>query len=170
MINILFKNILRFIFLVLLQVIILNKIQFSGFINPYLYVIFILMLPFDTPAWILITSAFFLGLCMDTFSNTMGMHAAASVLMAFCRPFLLAYIAPREGYEFENKPAIAYMGFNWYLSYAGILVLIHHICLFYIEVFSMNEFFSTLSRVVLSVCFTLLLILIIQYLFYSNKR
>jgi len=164
------KNTLRFLFLVLFQILILNNIQFSGYINPYLYVLFILMLPFETPKWMLIILAFVLGLSIDMFSNTMGMHAAAAVFLAFCRPYLLAYIAPRGGYEFESQPTIVHMGLSWYLSYAGILVLLHHIALFYIEVFRLSEFFSTLYRVVLSSCFTILLIIISQYLVYRNKK
>lgn len=170
MANYIGKNILRFIFLVLFQVLILNNIQFSGYINPYLYVLFILLLPFETPKWMLIILAFLLGLFIDMFSNTMGMHAAASVFLAFCRPYLLTYIAPRGGYGYESQPTIVNMGLNWYLSYAGILVLLHHIALFYIEVFRLSEFFSTLYRVVLSSCFTILLLIISQYLIYVKKR
>ena len=170
MANYIGKNILRFLFLVLFQVLILNNIQFSGYINPYLYVLFILMLPFETPKWMLIISAFLLGLTIDMFTNTMGMHAAASVFMAFCRPYLLAYIAPRGGYEYESQPTIGHLGLNWYLSYAGILVLLHHIVLFYIEVFRLSEFFSTLYRVVLSSIFTILLLIISQYLIYGKKK
>lgn len=164
------KNVLRFFFLILFQVLILNNIQFTGYINPYLYVLFILMLPFETPKWILLILAFLLGLSIDMFSNTMGMHAAASVFLAFCRPYLLVYIAPRGGYEYESQPTIGHLGLNWYLSYSGILVLLHHIALFYIEVFRLSEFFSTLYRVVLSSCFTILLLIISQYLMYGKKK
>ncbi|MFH1320402.1 MAG: rod shape-determining protein MreD [Bacteroidota bacterium] len=170
MVNYISRNTLRFIFLVLFQVLILNNIQFIGYINPYFYVLFILLLPFETPKWLLLVLAFVLGLSIDMFSNTMGMHAAASVFMAFCRPYLLHYIAPRGGYEFESKPTIPHLGLNWYLSYSGILVLLHHLVLFYIEVFHLSEFFSTFYRVVISFCLTMILIIISQYLLYGKKK
>ena len=80
--NQILKNIIRFVVLVFIQVAILNNIQISGFINPYMYVLFILLLPFETPNWILLVLSFFLGLSIDIFSNTLGMHASASVFMA----------------------------------------------------------------------------------------
>ena len=104
------------------------------------------------------------------FTNTMGMHTAACVFMGFCRPYVLTYISPSGGYEPEAVPTIKNMGLNWYFSYAGILVLLHHFLLFYIEVFRLSEFLSTLYRVVLSTCFSLLLIIIAQYLVFGKKN
>jgi len=79
------QNIIRFLLLVLFQVLVLNNIEFLGFINPYLYILFILSLPVQTPRWFALLLAFVLGLTIDTFSNTMGMHAFASVLICFLR-------------------------------------------------------------------------------------
>lgn len=163
MIKYLPRNILRFVILVLVQVLILNNIQFSGFINPYLYVLFILLLPFETPNWLLITSAFLLGLSVDLFSGTPGMHAAASTIMAFCRPFVLHLLSNRNEYETGTLPRIYYFGFEWFLKYSFILILIHHFSLFYIETFKFGEFFLTFFRVTLSTLFTLLLVIISQF-------
>ena len=169
MINEIIKHLIRFIFLLLLQVLVLNNIQFSGYINPYLYVLFILMMPFDTPAWIVLGSGFLMGLSVDTFMNTAGMHAAATVAMAFVRSYVLKIFAPREGYEFGTEPTLRYMGPAWYLSYSGILVSIHHFVFFYIEVFRFNEFFSTLARILLSILFTMLLVMLSQFLIYKPR-
>lgn len=160
---------LNFFVLVFLQVLILNNIQLGGYINPYLYVLFILFLPLEIPNWFLLLLAFVLGLTIDMFSNTMGMHAAASVFMAFCRPHVLRIISPRDGYEPEKSPTLSNMGLNWFLAYSAILVVLHHLALFYIEVFRFSEFFSTLGRVLLSSVLTIALILISQYLFYKTK-
>lgn len=97
MIEIIPRNIFRFIVLVLIQVLILNNIEFSGYINPFLYVLFILLLPFETPAWLLLVSGFALGLTVDLFMNTPGLHAAATVLTAFVRPFVLRILLPVTG-------------------------------------------------------------------------
>jgi rod shape-determining protein MreD len=170
MINDLINIAFRFVVLILVQVLILNNILVGGFINPYLYVLFILLFPLESPKLLLLVLAFFLGLGIDMFSNTMGMHAAASVFMAFCRPYFLKLIAPRDGYDFERTPSIQAMGLKWFLTYTGILVLLHHAVLFYTEVFRLNEFFHTLLRVVLSSSLTIILILITQYLFYYKTR
>lgn len=161
---------LRFLLLVLLQVVVLNNIQLSGFINPCLYVLFILMMPVKIPKLVLISTAFLAGLTIDVFSNTMGMHAAASVFMAFCRPGILKLIAPREGYEAEATPSVKDMSFNWFLLYASVLILMHHLLLFYLEVFRLSEFFSTLLRVLASSMATLSLVIISQFLFVKAKK
>ena len=160
---------LSFFVLVFVQVLILNNIRLGGYINPYLYVLFILFLPLEIPNWFLLLLAFVLGLAIDMFSNTMGMHAAASVFMAFCRPQVLRIISPRDGYESGKSPTISTMGLNWFFAYSSILVVLHHIALFYIEVFRFSEFFPTLGRVLLSSILTIALILISQYLFYKTK-
>lgn len=165
-----FIHIMRFVLLVLVQGLILNHIMFSGFINPYLYVLFILLLPFDTPKWVLLVTAFFLGLSIDIFSDTPGMHAAATVLMAFIRPNLLAVITQREEIESRDEPDIKKLGLVRFAMYALVLVLIHHSFLFFIEVFRLHEIFSTLLRVILSTIFTILLMVISLYLFKKSDR
>ena len=77
MINNILKHSVRFVFLVLLQVLILNNIQLNGFINPYLYILFIIMLPFEIPVWLLMLLAFVMGISIDMFLNTMGIHVCA---------------------------------------------------------------------------------------------
>ncbi len=170
MLNEIIRNIFRFIVLVLVQVLIIKNIELGRFINPFIYILFIILLPFETPKWLLLLTAFFLGITIDMFYDTAGMHAAASVFMAYIRPGILKLFSPREGYEFGTHPTIQYLGVPWFLSYAGILIILHHLVLFYIEVFRLNEFFSTLFRVIISSLFTLLLIVISQYLFYRKKE
>lgn len=169
MLNEVIKNIIRFFFLLLLQVLILNNIQLSGYLNPFLYILFILMLPFETPKYLVLLLAFILGVCIDMFSDTGGIHAASTVLMAFLRQPVLNLIAPRDGYTETQKPILQQFGFYWFLSYCGILVFVHHISLFYLEVFRLTEFFSTFARTILSSLFTLLLILISQFFFSKSK-
>jgi len=168
MIRYLPRNIFRFIFLVLLQVLVLNNIQFSGYINPYLYVLFILLLPFETPGWLLLVFAFFLGLSVDIFSDTIGMHASASVFMAFLRPFVLQLIAPRDGYEIGKLPRVYYYGIVWFFKYSFLLILLHHLFLFSIEVFNFNSYYLILVRTFLSVIFTTVLVIISQYIIFRK--
>lgn len=164
------KYLVSFILLVFLQVFILNNIQFSGFINPYIYVLFILVLPFETPKWVLLILAFALGLTVDLFSSTVGMHSSATVFMAFIRPSVLKIISPRDGYESESLPQLKYYGANWFIRYSAILIFVHHFILFYIEVFSFSNFFVTFARVVLSSIFTIILVLISQYFYRKDTK
>ena len=154
----------NFIFLLLLQVLILNHIDFSGYINGYLYVLFILLLPFETPKWLLLVSGFVMGLSVDIFCQTLGVHALATVTMAYIRPYLLGVIAPREGYEVGSQPNVNSFGLEWFVRYAVILVLVHHFVLFYTETFKFHQFFITFLRVILSSLFTLILIVLSQLL------
>jgi rod shape-determining protein MreD len=170
MINDILSNTGRFIFFIFLQGLILNDLNlFEGMAIPYLYIVFILMLPIETPRWLELVLGFICGLVMDMFTNTIGIHASACLTLAFIRPLFLKSIAPRDGYEFGQKPTIAHMGFAWYIKYAGVLILIHHSWLFFMEVYSLNGFFITLTRAVLSSVFTLILAVLTQYLAISKK-
>jgi hypothetical protein len=100
---------------------------------------------------------------MDLFTGTLGMHTAATVLAAFVRPYLLDLLASRDGYEPETYPRIYYYGFLWFLKYTLLLVLIHHLALFYLEVFQLKYFFSTLLRVILSSILSTSTIVLSQY-------
>lgn len=163
------RNALRFFILLILQVFVLDHVHLGGYINPYLYILFLLLLPFETPGWLLLTSSFLLGLGVDMFSGTGGIHAAAITLMAFMRPLTLTFIASRREYEPGINPTIADLGLQWFFSYAGVLTLIHHLALFLLEMFSFSGFFDTLRRAFLSTLVTFSLILIVQYLFYPVR-
>lgn len=168
MIRLFTRYLVQFILLVLIQVYVLNNIQLGGYLNPYLYIMFILLLPFQTPQWLLLVLAFFLGLSIDLFTHTPGMHSTATVFMAFVRPYALRLISPREGYETGTNPSLHFYGFNWYLRYALILVFSHHVVLFFIEAYRFSDFFYTFARVILSTALTTLLIITIQFLFYRD--
>jgi len=163
------KYLFMFIVLVLLQVLLLNHIQISGLINPYMYILFILLLPFDTPKFLLLVSGFLLGLTIDTFTNTPGMHASATTFLAFIRPGVINLISSRDVFELNVPPRIGTLGFNWFFKYCLSLVLIHHFILFYVEAFTLHGFFITFSRSILSAIFTVVLIIISQYLIYKEQ-
>ncbi len=170
MINAIVRNFFRFLILVLFQVLILKNIELGKYINPFIYVLFIIALPFETPKWLLLLCGFILGITIDMFYDTMGMHAAAGVFMAYIRPSILNLFSPREGYEFGTQPTIQYLGVPWFISYSGILIVLHHFVLFYLEVFRFSEFLSTLLRVIVSSFATILLVVVTQYLFQNRKE
>ena len=162
MLNEILKYTGLFILLIALQVLLFNNIQFSGFVNPYIYILFILLLPFETSSWSVLLLSFLTGLVMDFASGVPGLHTSATVLTGFLRPYVLNVISPHEGYEQGDLPGIKTYGFRWFITYVLILVLIHHFALFYIEVFRFDYFFRTLLRVLLSAGFTILFIILIQ--------
>ena len=164
MINSIARFSLIFIVLVLLQILLFNNIQFSGYVNPYVYIMFILLLPIEIPAWALLLISFGTGLVIDIFSGTPGMHSSATLLAGFVRPYILRVISPRDGYEPGVNPSMLIYGFRWFLLYAGLIVLIHHTLLFYLEVFRFTDFFRTLLRVLLSSLFTTTFILLLEYI------
>lgn len=170
MIKYILQTILQFIFLIVLQTLVLNNIQFSGYINPYLYILFILWLPLKTPKFLLLFLAFILGLVVDIFSDTIGMHTSATIFLAFCRPYILQILEPREGYELNQSPSIKGFGIKWFATYAALLVLLHHLFLFYIEVFRFTDFINTFLRVLFSWAFTMILVIIAQFFKYNAEE
>lgn len=163
-------NIVRFVFLIFFQVLILNHINLGGYINPFFYIYFILLLPFSSPKWFLLISSFILGLGIDLFTNTPGLNAAACVVMAFARPFTIRIISSGPESLIGDTPSLKNQGLKWFLYYSITLILIHHATLFYLEIFRFTEFFATFLRVLLSSAFTLLLVMISEYLFYPKEE
>ena len=163
MIKVVSRNILRFVLLVLLQVLIFNNIEISGYMTPYIYIIVIILLPFETPVSVSLIVGFFLGLSIDIFTDTIGMHTASTVFIAYIRSYILSSFAPRDGYELGTFPRVYYYGLPWFIKYAAILVFAHHLMLFYIEMFRFQDFFSTLLRVILSSLFSIALIVSSQF-------
>jgi hypothetical protein len=164
------KNIFRALLLILLQVLIVQNINLGSYIIMLPYVLIIIMLPFETPRLMLLGISFLTGVIIDFFYDSSGLHASACTLMGFGRYYVLKFISPREGYDAGVKPTVGDMGLAWYLSYAGTLVLLHHLFFFYMEVFRFSEFFRIFLRVILSSIFTFTLIYLIQFLFYSDRR
>jgi len=159
--------IVSFVSIVLIQVMLMNNIQFSGFINPYFYILFIILLPINIPSYLLLILGFLLGITIDIFSNTPGIHASATVFIAFLRPFII------NSYNLDDKermmiPSINNIGLKWFIKYVAIMIVAHHFFLFYIEVFSFSGFLHTLLRCVLSSIFTFVFILISQFIIFRK--
>lgn len=163
-------NLLRFVVLVFIQVFLLKNISVYELSTPYLYILFILLLPFETPNLLLFILSFILGLTVDAFYDTPGLHAAACVVLALVRISFISITVQKDGFDNEPEPTLSIMGFRWFLTYAAILTLVHHFFLLNLEVFSFNELQLTLSRVLLSSLFTIFLMLISGLLFFRKKE
>ena len=156
-----------FVSLVLVQVLILNQVQFSGFFNPYIYVLFILLLPTNTPKYALLILGFILGFVIDIFTNTLGVHSAATVFIAFIRPGILRLISNRED-DRGDYPGLNQNSPGWFITYVVMMVFIHHFILFYLEVYTFSNFFITFYRIILSTLFSSVVIVLSQFLVFKE--
>lgn len=171
MIGTIVANIARLVLLILLQALVLDHLDVAnGYMVPYLYVLFILMLPFELPAAALLLTGAATGALMDLFSNTPGMHMSACTLMAFARLRVVRILAPREGYEYGMRPTVPSMGITWFVTYAAVLIVVHHLWLFFVEIYRFDAFFSTFFRALLSSALTLVLCLLAQFLTARPER
>ncbi len=157
----------RFVVLVLVQVLLFNQVHLGGFINPYVYVLFILLLPISMPRYQVLLLSFLTGIVIDWFSNTLGLHAAASVLMGYARFPVIKLITQKESDQ-SDFPGVMQTGIRWFLLYISILVVIHHFFLFFIEVFSFENFHLTLLRSLASSLFTVIILFLSQYLVFRK--
>lgn len=160
---------LKFIGVVLLQILVVNNIQLSSYVNPYIYISFILLLPVTIKPWQSLLLAFFCGAVIDTFSSTPGLHIAASVLLAYIRVHYLRFATTKEDTESRIRPSMSKKGVVWFVFYCFTMTLVHHTFLFFLEIYSFQEFFSTMLRIVLSTLVTVLMIVVGQLLFYNTK-
>ena len=166
----LLTNIFRFVIILLLQVLVFSNVNISGYIYPAFYVYFILLLPFETAGWLLLLSAFAMGISVDVFTNSLGINAAAAVFTAFVRPAVIRILRSAREYEPGIAPGIKDLGVRWFFLYAMILIIIHHAALFLVEAFTFDNFLQTLRRILASSAVTLGLALIAQLLFIKQDK
>lgn len=161
------KNIFRLLIFVLVQVYVLNKIpHLHRFIIPYLYFLFVLWLPFSMTRLSLMLTAFGTGLFLDYFTNTPGLHAAACVLIAYIRPFLIGVLIPKDTTEFNyREPSPRAMGWAPYMLYVFLLTLIHHFYLHFLELLHFGTIVDFLLKVLATTAISMLLIVTVELLF-----
>ncbi|MEO6329613.1 MAG: rod shape-determining protein MreD [Ginsengibacter sp.] len=165
------KNIARFILFIVIQVFVLNNIPpLHHLVNPYVYFLFILWLPFRMGRRTIMVYAFALGICLDFFMKTPGLHAAPCILIAYLRPFIINFLIPNEGDTNFNEPSITSMGFAPYFTYVTLLTLFHHALLFLLEALQFADFLYFIVKTLLSVAISLLLILITEFLFMRKQK
>lgn len=156
-----------FVVLVLVQVLIFNQIHFGGYITPFIYILFIMLLPVSTPRYLLLITGFLIGLAVDVFSNSLGMHAAATVFMAFIRPWIIRIISNRDEDRLDY-PGLKQSTFTWFLYYTIFMVFSHHLIFFLLEFFTFTNFLTTLFRVILSSVFSVIIIVLSQFLIFRE--
>ncbi len=166
------KNIIRFVFFILFQVLILNEVPpLHQFIVPYIYFLYILWLPFNINRFLLLLISFVFGLTLDYFTGTPGLHAAPCVLIAYIRPYLLNLLIPQETTEQSYvEPGHKSMGWAPYLLYIGVLSFVHHFYLVLIEWLQFGNFIYFIGKVTGTTAISLLMIFITELLFVRKGR
>jgi len=164
----LFVNIARFILLLAAQVLIFNNVNFMGYINPYPYILFLILYPVNGNKIGLLLSGFLLGIIMDMFCNSGGVHAAACLLLAYYRPYIFKFSFGLS-YEYQTVKLNDVLTPERF-SFILIAVVIHHFTLFLLEIFRLNFLWEIFLKTILSTLFTILICIIIIYLIKPNKR
>ena len=159
--NLVLKQTIRFIVLVLLQVLIFNNIRFLGYVDPLLYIWFIISLPTGVNRSITLLLAFMMGGIIDIFSNTPGMYAFATVFVAFARKDLLQLFVPKDMYS-DYEPSVKVLGLPTFLKYTVSMVLLLHLLLFTLEAFSFQHYWLVLLKTAVNSAITILLVLSTQ--------
>lgn len=144
------KYILYFVVLLLVQSLILDQICVCVYVNAFVYILFVMMLPIEANKYIVMFLGLLIGLCVDLFGSTLGLHASAGLLVGFLRPFVLDIFSPHEGYESNKRLSVRTYGFTWFFKYAMTLIVLHHIWIFFFESMSFSHFFFTLGKICVS--------------------
>lgn len=170
--SLLVKTILRFVFFILFQVYVLDKINLHSMVTPYLYFLFILWLPFRINRTLLMLLGFILGFALDSFHHQPGFHTAACVLVAYLRPFLINILIPQQGAEANYEaPSVKSMGgMMAYMIYAGTLCLFHNVWLFLLQTWQFGNVWHLILKTIISTLVSLALILITELIIVRKQR
>ncbi|MBY8962774.1 rod shape-determining protein MreD [Flavobacterium sp. D11R37] len=161
-------NIARFIILLLMQVVVFNRIDLFGLADPYPYILFIILYPVNGNRALLLVSSFLLGLFIDMFTNSGGVHAAASLVLAYVRPSIFKFSFGLS-YEYQTIKINEKLSPERF-SFILISVVIHHLILYLLEVFRLSFLLDSLLRMFIATLFTLTLCIIIIYLIKPGKQ
>lgn len=162
------NNIARFVFLLFFQVLVFNNINLFGYINPYPYVLFIILFPVNANKNVLLITSFALGLFLDYFLNSGGVHAIACLILAFIRPYFFK-LSFGLSYEYQTvrlNDVVTPERFSFIL----FSVATHHFILFLVEIFSVDFIWEIGIRTVVSTLLTVIFCLLIIYLIKPNKQ
>lgn len=159
-----------FFLYVFVQVVLLKPLVLFNTSFCFLYIAFILLLPIEINTLVLMVGAFLMGFTIDIFYDSLGMHAFALVVVAYVRNYWLNTITPQGGYDTGTSPTLAANGLQWFIVYTLPLIFLHHFVLFFLEASGFSQFWYTMLKIIGSVLFTLVVMLILQYLAPSRRR
>lgn len=161
-------HILRFALVLFLQLFLFNKMQIWSYVLPAFFLHFLLMLPINASAGVRLLSAFALGLLLDVFSHTMGLHTAAILPVAFVQPSLLRLIKMPREVDVSLSPTLALLGGSAYTLYAGLLIFLYHLLFFMLDAFSLSYIVGHLYMVAVNTIITYITVIAAQLIIYRR--
>lgn len=132
------ENLLKLLLAVGIQVFVLNKIHLWGYAMPLAYISFIVHFRLNYPRAGLLVWGFVCGLLVDICTNTPGVAAGSTTLIAFLQPVLLKAMAPKDAAE-KMQPSFRALGYYTFVRYLFLLTLIHHLTYFALDIFSWHD-------------------------------
>jgi hypothetical protein len=156
--------------LLAIQTLVLNQLEIGLGIQMMVYPLFILLLPFELGIIAILVIAFVMGIAIDIISNTYGLHTSSLLLVAYLRPIIFKMFSPRDGYDSLKEGNIYEMGPRWFIYVFGILLFVHHLWFFTLEIFRMDDFFFILQKVLLSLPLSFILSLLLQTMLVSKPK
>lgn len=160
------SSFIRFLVFLIFQVLILKNINiYPPYVQVFIYPLFILLLPMKTPHWALLLLGFLMGISVDMFYNTLGLHAAAGVLIAYARKFVTQVLEPRGGYEINDNPNKTDMGFTWFFQYSSILMAAFVLYVVILEEFSFMNIGVIIIKSIIAFILSMIVILLHHFIF-----
>lgn len=171
--SIVIKNIVRFFLLAIAQVLIFKRVAFNwgdfAFIHFIIYPLFIILLPTKLPRPLVISLGFLIGIFVDLFYDSPGIHSSAGVFTAYVRGLVLDLLEPYEGYNANDSPTIETMGLSWFMSYASILLALHLLFYFSVEAFSFVYIFEILMNTIFSFIASFIILMLFLLIFRPKR-
>ncbi|GAB3658693.1 hypothetical protein GCM10028791_31800 [Echinicola sediminis] len=164
------SSIVGLILFFLIQILVLKNLVLFGVAFCFLYVIYLLLLPIEIKTIPMMLLAFILGFGIDIFYDSLGMHTASAVMLAFLRRPWIRLITPTGGYDPNTPPNLLNMGMVWFLTYSLPLILAHHLTFFFIDNVGSYLYIPMIYETLSSLVFTFVLGVIVQVLFYKKRR
>ena len=168
--NLLITHIIRFFSILIIQVLILNQIEIGYGIQLMVYPLFIFLLPVELNIISLLSISFILGISIDSFCNTYGIHTSALLSFAYLKPIIFKLFVPRDGYDPILETNIFTLGFRWFIKCFGTLLFIHHLWFFVVEILKISELLFVLQKTFLGLPISFLICLLLQFLFIKKSN
>lgn len=159
---------IRFVLLWALQVLVLKHLYWDwdgqAYLQAHAYVLFIMLLPFNSPRSLTVLLGFIMGLSVDFFYESPGVHTATLTFTAYIRSLVFTILTPREGYNIKDYPTKNSLGDVWFLKYTSLLMLFHLFFYYAVEAFTFVYIGSILLKTFFSWLASVFFILLIVYI------
>ena len=159
------RHLFSFILLAGLQVFVLNNLNINSFVNPQVFILFLLLLPVNADIWLCLIAGFVSGAVVDGLAITNGIHAFSGTALGYFRYFYIKYSLDKEVIERGMNPNIRNMPTLWHVTYLVFSSLFYHWIVFFMEAFRLSDLGLTSTRAMVSGIIAAGLMILIGFLF-----